>query len=330
MRVEITRPSKEERQAAVARQLTEEARAIFAQQAEAISALAERIDDTYAHAVELLRRTPGHVIVSGMGKSGLIGRKMAATFASTGTPSFFVHPGEAYHGDLGMITERDTVILFSYSGETEEVVRLLPHLERQGVPVIAMTGEASSTLAKFAHAHLDASVNREACPNNLAPTNSTLAAMAMGDALAVSLIRARDFQAQDFARFHPGGSLGRRLLTRVKDVMHSRDLPFVDMENTVRDSLFTITRGRLGLALCMQDGQLKGVVTDGDLRRAMQRFEDVLERPISDIMGTSPIVVDENAQLSEAESIMRRMKIKAIIVTGSGGAVTGVLEIFNP
>jgi arabinose-5-phosphate isomerase len=273
--------------------------------------------------------TPGHVVITGIGKSGIIGRKIAATLASTGTPSFFVHPAEAFHGDLGMITERDTVLLVSYSGETEEVVRLLPHLLRLGAPIISLVGALDSTLARAADVAIDVSVEREVCPNNLAPTNSTLAALAMGDALAVSLMRARQFGVDDFARLHPGGVLGRRLLSRVKDVMHRRELPLIAPSQTVRDSLFTITRGRLGLALVIEDGELRGIVTDGDLRRAMQRHEDVLNVPVSEIMSTQPATIEEDALLSEAEKLMRRRKIKALVVVDREGNPTGLVEIFD-
>lgn len=309
--------------------LAQEARETLTEQSQTIADLAARVDDSFGRAVGLMYSTPGHVVITGMGKSGNIGRKMTATLASTGTPSFFLHPAEAFHGDLGMITERDTLLLISYSGETEEVVRLLPHLLRMGTPIISLVGAMDSTLAKAADVAIDVSVAREACPNNLAPTNSTLAAMAMGDALAVSLMRARQFGADDFARLHPGGSLGRRLLTRVKDVMHRRELPVVAPTQTVRESLFTITRGRLGLALVLDQGVLKGIVTDGDLRRAMQRHEDVLEVPVATIMSTHPVTIDENALLSDAEKLMRRRKIKALVVTNHQGLTTGLVEIFD-
>ena len=310
--------------------LTQEARETLTDQAQCIADLAARVDESFGRAVGLMYSTPGHVVITGMGKSGNIGRKIAATLASTGTPSFFLHPAEAFHGDLGMITERDTLLLISYSGETEEVVRLLPHLLRMGTPIISLVGALDSTLAKAADVAIDVSVSREACPNNLAPTNSTLAAMAMGDALAVSLMRARQFGADDFARLHPGGTLGRRLLTRVKDVMHRRELPVVSPTQTVRESLFTITRGRLGLALVLDDsGVLRGIVTDGDLRRAMQRYEDVLEVPVSEIMSTHPVTVEENALLSDAEKLMRRRKIKALVVVNAHGVTTGLVEIFD-
>ena len=309
--------------------LADEARETLTGQARVIADLAARVDDSFGRAVGLMYSTPGHVVITGMGKSGNIGRKIAATLASTGTPSFFLHPAEAFHGDLGMITERDTLLLISYSGETEEVVRLLPHMLRMGTPIISLVGAMDSTLAKAADVAIDVSVTHEACPNNLAPTNSTLAAMAMGDALAVSLMRARQFGADDFARLHPGGALGRRLLNRVKDVMHRRELPVVSPTQTVRESLFTITRGRLGQALVVENGQLKGIVTDGDLRRAMQRHEDVLEVPVSEIMSNHPVTIDEDALLSDAEKLMRRRKIKALVVVDANGATTGLVEIFD-
>jgi arabinose-5-phosphate isomerase len=309
--------------------VVENARATFIEQAESIARLAGRVDASFGRALGLLLATPGHVVVSGMGKSGHISRKIAATFSSTGTPSFFLHPAEAVHGDLGMLTERDTVVLVSYSGETEEIVRILPHLARIGTPIIALVGNLHSTLARAATAVLDVSVEREVCPNNLAPTNSTLAALAMGDALAVSLIDARKFKAEDFARFHPAGSLGRRLLTRVCDVMHKGSLPLVSPSQSVRDSLFTITRGRLGLALVMEGDRLVGIVTDGDLRRAMQRDESVFELPVSSVMNGSPITIGEDAMLSDAEVMMRRKKVKALVAVNGRGSVTGVVEIFD-
>jgi arabinose-5-phosphate isomerase len=310
--------------------LAEEARQVIRQQARAIQDLSHRIDRNFGRAVGLLFATPGHVIVTGMGKSGHIARKMAATFASTGTPSFFMHPAEAFHGDLGVVTDRDTVVMISYSGETEEMVKLLPHIDRIGAPVISMVGRLESTLGRAAQVALDVSVEREVCPNNLAPTSSTLAALAMGDALGCALIRARSFGAEDFARFHPGGSLGRRLLTRVKDAMHGGDLPVVAPEQLVRESLFTITRGRLGLALVMQGSKLLGLVTDGDLRRAMQRHENVLNMPVSEVMTTRPVTILEDALVADAEKVMRARKLKALVVVNRDGQVSGVLEIFDP
>lgn len=309
--------------------IADAARETIQAQARAVADLALRVDRNYARAVQLMLRTQGHVVVLGVGKSGHVGRKVAATLASTGTPSFFVHPTEAFHGDLGMITEHDAVLLISCSGETEEVVRLLPHLERIGVPIVALVGRTDSTLGRRADVMLDVSVEREACPHNLAPTTSTLAAMAMGDALAVSLMHARSFDQSDFARLHPGGSLGRKLLRRVGEAMHRGDLPVVSPSQTVRESLFTITRGRLGLAIVVNRGKLCGIVTDGDLRRAMQRHDDVLSLPVSEMMSAEPICIGEQALLSDAEELMRLHKIKAVVVVDGSGAAVGIVDTFQ-
>ena len=245
------------RQSARTSFVVEQARNVFREQAQAIEALADRVDTNFAEAVEVLLTTASKVVILGVGKSGLIGRKIAATLASTGTPSFFVQAGEAYHGDLGMISQGDTVLLISQSGETDEVIRLMPHLRRLGVPMIGLTGCLDSTLAAGVDVTLDVSVEREACPNNLAPTNSTLAALAMGDALAVALIHCRSFGPSQFAQFHPGGSLGKQLLT-VKEAMRTADLPTVCPTDTVGHSLMTISEGRLGLVLVKNGDKLVG------------------------------------------------------------------------
>jgi len=310
--------------------LLDEARDVFRHQASTVAALAEQVDASFPKVISTLLHTPGHVVFFAMGKSGLVARKLAATFASTGTPSFFVHPSEAHHGDLGKVTQRDTAVLVSCSGETREVLNLVPHLRRIGVPVIAMTGKPESRLAQDADLNLDVSVDREACPNNLAPTNSTLATMAMGDALAVSLIRLRDFRADDFARFHPGGSLGRRLTTRVRDAMRATDLPMVAPTDTVGESLVKITEGRLGLVLVTNDGgRLVGIVTDGDLRRAMQRYPDLLGRPVADIMTDNPVTIDEDCLVDVALERMQGLKLKALVAVNAWGRVTGVVEVFD-
>ncbi len=305
-----------------------EARNVFRHQAMAIEALAERIDQGYAEAVEVLFTTVGKVVILGVGKSGLIGRKIAATLASTGTPSFFVQAGEAYHGDLGMISQGDSVVLISQSGETDEVIRLMPHLRRLGVPMVGLTGVLDSTLASGVDVALDVSVEREACPNNLAPTNSTLAALAMGDALAVSLIQRRQFGPSEFAQFHPGGSLGRQLLT-VKEAMRCDDLPVVSPSDSVGDSLMIMSKGRLGLVLVMKEGRLLGLITDGDLRRGMQNYPDMLTRPASDIMTTSPVTIPDTTLLVDAHRRMQQMKLKAFVVVDSDGQVSGVVEVFE-
>jgi arabinose-5-phosphate isomerase len=308
---------------------TEIARIALTAQAEAVNTLAGRIGNEFQHAVEVILACSGRVVVCGMGKSGLIGKKFAATFASTGTPSFFLHPGEAFHGDLGMLKPSDVVILISYSGETEEVIRLIPSLKAFGNRIIAMAGTPNSTLARNSDFFLDVSVEREVCPNNLAPTTSTLVTMAMGDALAVALIKARDFQSTDFARFHPGGSLGRRLLTRVRDVMRT-NLPSVAPSATVRESLFTMTSGRMGLALVMKEAKLEGVITDGDLRRALLKDPHMLEKPVSEFMTSSPVTIDAETNLAEAEAFMLKRKVRALVVTdGWDQEVCGVVEIFD-
>lgn len=309
--------------------IIDDARGVFRRQAVAVGALADKLDHSFPKVVNTILATPGHVVMFAMGKSGLVARKLAATFASTGTPSFFVHPAEAQHGDLGKVTERDTAVLVSCSGETREVLELIPHLRRIGIPIIAMTGNPTSRLALEADLHLDVGVDREACPHNLAPTNSTLATMAMGDALAVSLIRVRDFRPSDFARFHPGGSLGRRLTTRVRDAMRSADLPIVGPGATVGETLVKITEGRLGLALVMAGERLIGLVTDGDLRRAMQRHTDLLSLPVTEIMTDNPVTIDEDCMLEVARQRMQQLKLKALVAVNARGRVTGIVEVFD-
>ncbi|MCB9659664.1 MAG: KpsF/GutQ family sugar-phosphate isomerase [Sandaracinaceae bacterium] len=306
--------------------LIAEARDTFEQQAAAVAALARRVDRSFGLASHLLHATEGHVVVCGIGKSGLIGQKLAATFASTGTPSFFVHAAEAFHGDLGMITERDTVLLISYSGETEEIIRLLPHLQARGIPTIGLVGALGSTLAKGVDIALDVSVRGEVCPNNLAPTNSTLAALAMGDALAVSLMRLRDFRPQDFAQLHPGGALGRRLRTRVRDAMRSEDLPFLPPTATLGQCLLAAARGRLGMVIVVEAGQLVGVVCDAALHLAMERHDANLSVPVSEIMRLDPPTVTPSTLLAEAERVMAEERHAYLVVVEGGRGVVGVLD----
>lgn len=303
------------------------ARQVIAQQAASLQQLAGSLGREFDGAVALLLACKGRVIVCGMGKSGLVGSKMSATFASTGTPSFFLHPGEALHGDLGKIMGGDVIILISNSGETEEVLRLLPSLEDFGNDTIAITNAPQSTLARYAKVALHLQVEREACPNNLAPTTSTLATMALGDALAVALITARDFQPQDFARYHPGGSLGRRLLTRVADVMH-KDLPCVAPDTPMSEVIEVMTEKRLGLAVVMEGKTLAGILTDGDLRRAMRRERNVLDHPARVFMTANPVTVSPGCRLAEAEQLMHERSIRALVVV-EAGAVLGILDIFN-
>lgn len=301
-------------------------------QSTALSTIANRLGSEFDDAVRLILGCKGRVIVSGMGKSGIVGKKIAATFASTGTPSFYVHPGEAIHGDLGMITAEDLIVMISYSGETEEVVKLIPSLKYFGNKIIGMVGSDSTTLGNQADVTLRVDIEREVCPNNLAPTTSALAIMALGDALAVCLIRARDFKPSDFAQFHPGGMLGRRLLSRVGDTMIVDNLPIIGPEESVREAIFCMTSGRLGLAIIVEDERLLGILTDGDLRRALIMDPTMLDKRVRDFMTPVPVTISADAMVSDAEVLMRKYKIRALIVTGAREGeedqVCGLLEIF--
>lgn len=304
---------------------------VFKDQALALNKIAERLGDEFDRAVEMMFNTRGRVIVSGMGKSGIIGSKIAATLASTGTSSFFVHPGEAYHGDLGMFKGIDTAILISYSGETEEVIRLIPSLRHFGTPIIAIVGRSNSTLAKNADVVLDISVDREVCPNNLAPTTSTTATLVMGDALAVALIEKRDFKPVDFAKYHPGGSLGKRLLTKVSDVMH-KDIPWVEESTPLTSVINTMTAGRMGLAVVRAtstDQKAVGIITDGDLRRALIAKKDIYNLVAKDVLTVAPKSVGLNEMFADAEAKMQSLNITALIVTDDHGVVSGILKLLD-
>ena len=302
----------------------------FRAEAEAVQSLAGQLTDDFEKAVRAILATHGKVIVTGMGKSGLVGRKIAATLASTGTPSFFLHPGEAYHGDLGMIEAGDIVLALSDSGQTDEVLRLIPYLQECGNTVIAMTGNAGSTLAKNSTYHLDVSVKSEACPLSLAPTCSTTAQLAMGDALAVALMNERGFRAEDFARFHPGGSLGRRLLTRVGDVMRSEHLPTASPSSRLGEVIITISDARMGVAVILDEGKIAGIVTDGDVRRAMlkygARFFDITA---DEIMTRTPKTVSVADRLTDAEQLMQDNKIHSLIVVDRDGKLAGIVELYD-
>ena len=302
----------------------------FRAEAEAVQSLAGQLTDDFEKAVRAILATHGKVIVTGMGKSGLVGRKIAATLASTGTPSFFLHPGEAYHGDLGMIEAGDIVLALSNSGQTDEVLRLIPYLQECSNTVIAMTGNAGSTLAKNSTYHLDVSVKSEACPLSLAPTCSTTAQLAMGDALAVALMNERGFRAEDFARFHPGGSLGRRLLTRVGDVMRSEHLPTASPSSRLGEVIITISDARMGVAVILDEGKIAGIVTDGDVRRAMlkygARFFDITA---DEIMTRTPKTVSVADRLTDAEQLMQDNKIHSLIVVDRDGKLAGIVELYD-
>ncbi|MGM0520629.1 MAG: KpsF/GutQ family sugar-phosphate isomerase [Pseudomonadota bacterium] len=297
----------------------------------AIGELQAKLDTQFDRACELILACNGRVVVTGMGKSGHIAGKIAATLASTGTPAFFVHPGEASHGDLGMITRSDVVLALSNSGETAEVTALLPLLKRLGVPLISMTGRAHSTLARHAEAHLDSGVEREACPLDLAPTSSTTAALALGDALAVALLEARGFTAEDFALSHPGGTLGKRLLLRVKDVMHTGErLPQVSLGSPLRDALLEITRKGLGFT-CVIDaqGRLAGVYTDGDLRRTLDQHHDLRALCVDEVMTRPGKRIAANVLAAEAVHLMEESKITALAVVDDQQRPIGALHMHD-
>ncbi len=298
---------------------------------QAIAGLITKLSEDFDRACRLVLACQGRVVVTGMGKSGHIARKIAATLASTGTPAFFVHPGEASHGDLGMITPRDVVLALSNSGETSEVTALLPLLKRMGAPLISMTGRPGSTLAHHAEAHLDAGVEREACPLDLAPTSSTTAALALGDALAVALLEARGFTAEDFALSHPGGSLGRRLLLKVEDLMHTGErLPCVPLGSPLRDALLEITRKGLGFT-CVVDGKgyLAGVYTDGDLRRTLDQHADLRSLRIDDVMSHGGKRVRPEVLAAEAVRLMEDNRITALAVIDDDGRPVGALHMHD-
>ena len=298
---------------------------------DALRALLPRIDDEFARACETILGRPGRVIVTGMGKSGHVGHKVASTLASAGTPSFFVHPGEASHGDLGMITREDTVMAFSNSGETAEILTILPIIKRIGVPLITLTGNPRSRLAREADVNIDVSVEKEACPLGLAPTASTTAALAMGDAIAIALLEARDFGAEDFALSHPGGHLGRRLLLRVKDLMHTgSSMPMVGPETLTSDALLEMTAKRLGMTSVVDaDGRLLGVFTDGDLRRALDGGIELRETPIRRVMTPSGVTVSPDTLAAECLNILEQRKITALVVVDEANRQIGVLHLHD-
>lgn len=294
-----------------------------------IDRLKQRLSDEFNQAVELMLHCEGRVVVAGIGKSGLVGKKMVATFASTGTPSFFLHPTEAFHGDLGMLKPIDVVILISNSGETDDVNKLIPSLKSFGNKIIAITGNPHSTLGKYADVVLNIHVEREACPNNLAPTTSTLVTMALGDALAIALINARDFRAEDFARFHPGGSLGRKLLCRVRDVMNS-NVPVAEPSATFSECLSVMNEGRMGVAVIMQAGELCGIITDGDIRRTLAKFgAESLNKTAEQIMSRSPKTIADSTFLGKAEEMMKALHIHSLVALDENGKVSGLMEFTN-
>jgi len=303
----------------------------IALEAACVKALATRIDDSFTSACELMLACQGRVVVTGMGKSGHIGNKIAATLASTGTPSFFVHPGEASHGDMGMITSKDVVLALSNSGTTAEILTILPLIKRMHAPLISMTGAPSSVLAQNADVHLDVSVADEACPHGLAPTSSTTAALAMGDALAIAMLEARGFSAEDFAISHPGGALGRRLLLKVEDIMHSGEqVPSVSATTLLTEALLVITEKKLGMTAIVDDNnQLLGIFTDGDLRRTLDNGIDIHKTIVSDVMTSHCKTIRPNVLAAEALAIMEEDKINALVVTDNNNHPVGALNMHD-
>jgi arabinose-5-phosphate isomerase len=312
--------------------LADSGRRVFEIEAQALTAVAARLDGDFSAACRLVLETRGRVVCTGMGKSGHIARKISATLASTGTPAFYVHPGEAAHGDLGMITDADVLLALSYSGESDEILLLLPVLRRQGNKLIAMTGRPNSSLAREADVHLDVSVPAEACPLDLAPTSSTTASLAMGDALAVALLEARGFTADDFARSHPAGALGRRLLLHIADVMHAgADVPRVGADATLSEALVEMSRKRLGMTAVVDDeDRLLGLFTDGDLRRALDDSNvDLRNTRIADVMTRSPKTIGSDALAVEAAQLMEAHKIGGLLVVSADNRVVGALNIHD-
>ncbi|GAB4392442.1 MAG: KpsF/GutQ family sugar-phosphate isomerase [Gammaproteobacteria bacterium] len=305
--------------------------AVIENEAQAISKLAERIDKNFVQACHYLLKCSGRIVVLGIGKSGHIGNKIAATLASTGSPAFFVHPAEASHGDMGMITKHDVVLALSYSGETSELITLIPLLKRLNTPLISLTGNANSTLAKAATVNIDVSIEQEACPLGLAPTTSTTAMLVMGDALAIALLQARGFTAEDFARSHPGGSLGRRLLLRVDDIMLTGNaMPQVLQDVTISEALLEITRKQLGMTMIVNaQGQLLGIYTDGDLRRTLDRDLDIRSTSIQEVMTTNPRTIKPNTLAMEALTTMETFKITSLVVVDDQQQPQGIVHMHH-
>ena len=299
-------------------------------EAEALMGLIPLIDENFDNAVELMFRCHGKVIVTGVGKSGHIGAKIAATLSSTGTPSFFINPLDVFHGDLGVMTKDDVVFAISNSGQTDELLRFIPMVLHMEIPIIGMSGNPSSLLAKYSTYHINVSVTKEACPLNLAPTSSTTAQLAMGDAIAVALMEKRNFRPQDFAQFHPGGELGKRLLTTAGDVMRTEEMPVITPEMHLGDAIIHVSKGKLGLGIAEKNGEVAGLITDGDIRRAMEKWKaQFFDKTVADIMTTHPKTVGMDTKISQVQNIMNRYKIHSVLVTDKNNRLLGVVDHYS-
>ena len=299
-------------------------------EAEALLELIPKMDEEFDRAVELMYRCHGKIIVTGVGKSGHVGAKIAATLSSTGTPSFFINPLDVFHGDLGVMTSDDVVLAISNSGQTDELLRFIPLVLQMEIPIIAMSGNPESLLSKYANCHLNVSVSHEADPMNLAPTSSATAEMVMGDALAVALIKKRNFKPQDFAQFHPGGELGKRLLTTAQDVMRTVDMPIISPDMHLGEAIILVSKGKLGLGIAEIDNKVVGLITDGDIRRAMEKWQaEFFDRTVADIMTTTPKTVHPQMKISEIQRIMNKYKIHSVLVVDEERKLLGVVDHYS-
>lgn len=299
-------------------------------EAQATLDMIPQLDDNFDKAVEMMYNCKGKVIVTGVGKSGHIGAKIAATLSSTGTPSFFINPLDVFHGDLGVMTKDDVILAMSNSGQTDELLRFIPMVLHMNVPIIGMSGNPKSLLAKYSTVHITVKVAKEACPLNLAPTSSTTAALVMGDALAVALMQVRDFKPKDFAQFHPGGELGKRLLTTAADVMRSEDMPIIPKEMHLGEAIIEVSRGKLGLGVSQENGKVCGLITDGDIRRAMENWQaEFFDKTVDDIMTRNPKTVLPTTKISEIQKIMHKYKIHTVLVTDEDNHLLGIVDHYS-
>ena len=299
-------------------------------EAEAVLSLIPQLDENFDKAVELILNCKGKVIVTGVGKSGHIGAKIAATLSSTGTPSFFTNPLDVFHGDLGVMTQDDVVLAISNSGQTDELLRFIPMVLHMQIPIIGMSGNPKSLLAKYSTYHLNVQVEKEACPLNLAPTSSTMAQLAMGDALAVALIQKRNFKPRDFAQFHPGGELGKRLLTTAQDVMRADDMPILPPEMHLGEAIILVSKGTLGLGIAEVNDEIVGLITDGDIRRAMEKWQaEFFDHTVSDIMTRTPKTVKPETKITEIQRIMNKYKVHSVLVTDNKNHLLGVVDHYS-